>query len=123
METENIEQATIIKEVSAPLFHSKGWMKFLGILSIIYGVLMAISIIGIIFAWLPIWLGILIYQSSTSAENAYVTGDKHSMIRSLNQLKTFFTISGVLALIGIILTIIFVTTGLLTYLFTLTHIY
>ena len=34
----------LVREVSAPLFAAKGWMKFLGILMIIYGVLTETSI-------------------------------------------------------------------------------
>jgi hypothetical protein len=107
MEQMNNEQANVIKEVSIPLYQARGWMKLLGILNIIGGVLAALSIVGIIVAWLPIWMGVILYQAGSSSEQAYFSGDKYSLGKSLNQLKLYFTINGVLALIGIGMWVIF----------------
>jgi uncharacterized membrane protein len=101
MEQMNNEQANVIKEVSIPLYQARGWMKLLGILNIIGGVLAALSIVGIIVAWLPIWMGVILYQAGSSSEQAYFNGDKYSLGKSLNQLKLYFTINGILALLGI----------------------
>ncbi|NIW79677.1 MAG: hypothetical protein GWN16_09545, partial [Calditrichae bacterium] len=43
------------------------WLKFLGIVSIISGAVVAITIVGIIIAWLPIWLGVLLFQAGDRA--------------------------------------------------------
>jgi hypothetical protein len=107
MEQMNNEQANVIKEVSIPLYQARGWMKLLGILNIIGGVLAALSIVGIIIAWLPIWMGVILYQAGSSSEQAYFNGDKYSMTKSLNQLKLYFTINGILALLGIGMWVIF----------------
>ena len=56
----------VVREVSAPLFAAKVWMKFLGVLMIIYGVLIAFTIVGIIICWLPIWIGVLLFQSASA---------------------------------------------------------
>jgi hypothetical protein len=104
----NNEQANVIKEVSIPLYQARGWMKLLGILNIIGGVLAALSIVGIIIAWLPIWMGVILYQAGSSSEQAYFNGDKYSMAKSLNQLKLYFTINGIMALLGIGIWVIFV---------------
>jgi hypothetical protein len=34
-----------------------GWMKFLGVVSILEGALAVLTLWGILFAWLPIWPG------------------------------------------------------------------
>ena len=47
-------ESQVVREVSAPLFEAKGWMKFLGVLMILYGVLMIMTIVGIVICWLPI---------------------------------------------------------------------
>jgi hypothetical protein len=106
MEQEINSQDNLIKEVSMPLYQAKGWMKFLGIMMIIAGALYAITIIGLIFAWLPIWMGIILYQAGSSSEQAYYDGDKYSLIKSLTQLKLYFTITGIMALIGIVMMVI-----------------
>lgn len=77
-------------------------MKLLGVLSIIWGVMIALSIVGILVAWLPIWLGILLFQSASAVERAHLQGDEAGLIEALGKLKTYFTIAGVLAVIGLI---------------------
>jgi len=95
-------QTGIIREVSFPLYGCKGWMKFLGVMSIIGGALQALSIFGIIIAWLPIWTGILLFQSASAIQQAHEADSKDAMRRSLSKLKTYFIITGVLTLILII---------------------
>ncbi len=102
----NDDRSALVRELSTPLAAGKGWMKFLGIMFIIQGVFTALSIIGILIAWLPIWLGILLNQSATSIERAQMSGDEAAMRMSLDKLRTFFAIQGVLMLIGIIMAII-----------------
>ncbi|MGD8700110.1 MAG: DUF5362 domain-containing protein [Gemmatimonadales bacterium] len=91
-----------IQSLAMPLFESKGWIRLLGVLAIVYGVLVALSIVGIIIAWLPIWMGVLLYKASTSIESAFRDGDEAALMECFGKLKTFFTIQGVLALIGLV---------------------
>ena len=107
------DEHQLVREVSAPLFAAKGWMKFLGVLMIIYGVLIALSVVGIIICWLPIWIGILLFQAATAVESTQASGSKMELYGAMSKLKTYFTIYGVLALIGIVVSIIALFTGVL----------
>lgn len=98
--------APVVREVSAPLFQAKGWMKFLGVLMIIYGVVMIFTIVGIIICWLPIWMGLLLMKTANGIEAAQAGGDKSALVTAMSKLKTFFTIQGILALIGIIFVVV-----------------
>ena len=80
----------------------------MGVIFIISGALNALSIVGIIIAWLPIWQGVLLLQSAGAIEQAYLSGNRNEMTRSLSKLKTYFIIMGVLTLIGIIVGVLFV---------------
>ena len=44
------------QRIIQPIYASKGWMKFLEIMSIVYGAFAALTIIGLIFSWAPIRL-------------------------------------------------------------------
>ena len=118
METTDQLQEKVVQQVSAPLYSAKGWMKLIGILLIVVGVVYALSIVGIIFAWIPIWLGILVTGAANKMDMAYQTGDKYSFIEAQKKIGLYFTIYGVLTLIGIILTALFfvvaLSTGFLT---------
>jgi hypothetical protein len=97
-----------ISELSAPLAAAKGWMKFVGVMFIIQGALTALSIVGIIIAWLPIWIGVLVMQSASAIERAQFNNDADALKEALARLKTYFIIQGVLYLVSIIMVVLYV---------------
>ncbi len=89
-------------------------MKLLAVVMIVQGVFLAITIVGLLIAWLPIWLGVLLWQSADAAQKARAAGDEAIAVDSLTKLKTMITIYGVVALIGVAfwgLMIIFIVVG------------
>jgi len=96
-----MDEQALVKEISRPLYESKGWMQFLGVVMIIQGVVVALTIIGIIVAWLPIWLGVLLFKSAGSAYDAAYTGNRLQLIQSLRDMKLYFIINGVVMLISV----------------------
>ncbi len=96
-----------VRRVISPLAKAKGWMKLMGVLSIIYGVLIGITIIGLVVAWLPIWVGVLLWQSADKAELAAESGNETDAVEATSKLKTIFTIYGVLTLVGIVISVLY----------------
>jgi len=87
--------------VMRPLHDVAGRMKLLGTLGIIYGVITALTIVGITIARLPIWLGILLRKAAVQAQDAYKTGDETAAIAATSSLQTIFKVQGVIVLIGL----------------------
>ncbi len=102
-----------MKDVALPLYQAKGWIRFLGVMMIVVGALYAITIIGLLFAWLPIWLGVLLFQASSRIEHAYEGGGALSFMESLQKLKTYFIVNGVVVLVSLILAVLVVVVALL----------
>ncbi|MGH8875466.1 MAG: DUF5362 family protein [Acidimicrobiia bacterium] len=65
---------TATVEISRPLYEARGWMKLIAVMGFVYGGITAITIVGIIVAWLPIWAGVLLWQAATAAEGAHRMG-------------------------------------------------
>lgn len=107
MENNTFQEENLVREISHSLSRAAGWMKFLGIVMIIYGALMALTIVGIVIAWLPIWLGIIIYQSAKNSTLATQSGDKFLLMKALQNINNYFTISGILLIISILLALLF----------------
>ncbi len=63
----------VLKDLQNSAVNMTGWLKFVGIVTIVSGALAALSVVGIIFAWIPIWLGILLMQAAARAENARIS--------------------------------------------------
>ncbi len=78
-----------------------GWMKFLGVVSILEGVLAALSVFGILFAWLPIWLGVLLFRASEDAQMAS-QGQVSRLEPLLGRLNKYFMIQGIVTLLGVV---------------------
>jgi len=114
---ENQQEEMMIRELMQPLKNATGWIKFLGVLLIIYGVVSALTIVGLIIAWLPIWLGVLLLRAAKNTNSAYYQGNKSAVLAALNNVGSFFTVYGVVALIGILLFVSFfifiIATGVL----------
>ena len=107
------DQNQMIQQLADPLARSKGWMQLLAVLSILYGVLVALSIVGLIIAWLPIWVGVVLWQAAGAADEAQRTGDEQAMRRALEKIKLYFTIMGVLIVISIILMVVAMFGGMM----------
>ena len=115
MEQQAHDPRALLREVGVPLYEGKGWIKFLGIMSVIQGIVAAISIVGILFAWLPIWVGVILYQSATKMEQAYTMGDKREFYESMSKLKLYFVIQGITTVIGIVIAIFAMSIGMLGF--------
>jgi hypothetical protein len=113
MEQQVNDPRALLREVGSPIYQGRGWMKFLGVMSIIQGVIAAFTLVGILVAWLPIWVGIILYQSASKMERAYATGDKSGFYESMNKLKLYFMIQGITTLLGIVIAIFAMSLGML----------
>lgn len=103
----DVPSAPPVRQLSRPLATARGWMKFIGIIFVIQGVLTAITIVGIVVAWLPIWMGVLLMQSADAVGRAHDGDDAQALEESLGKLRTYFVIQGVLMVIGIVFTLLY----------------
>ncbi len=83
-----------------------GWAKFMGIMTIIAGCLQVLTIFGIVIAWLPIWMGVVLTKAGSKAGEYADKGDMASLEAMMGQLKTYFVISGVLTIISFALALV-----------------
>ena len=113
MDNQDAQQASVVRELGLPLLESKGWIKFLGIVSVIQGIIAVFTVVGILIAWLPIWIGVLLYQSATILERAYHSGDKDTYYSAMAKLRTYFVIQGIMTLIGILIAVMALSLGLM----------
>ena len=100
------DRSALVRDLSLPLASGKGWVKFVGIINIIVGAFYALSIIGLIFAWIPIWMGVLLVQSGSAIERAQMAGDEAALRMALDKLRVYFIIQGVLFIISLALMVL-----------------
>lgn len=105
-----------VSDLARPLAEGRGWIKFLAIVQIVFmSIYVVVSLgLGLIVAWLPIWLSVLLLQSASAIERAEQQGDAEALKLALGKLKLYFLIQAIamivgfcLAIVGIILAIAF----------------
>ncbi len=96
----------LVKQLCNNVAKSATWMKLLGVLNIINGVFLAVSIFGILICWLPIWVGVILFKAAGNAEAAS-SGEPGRLLEYVQKMNRFFLISGIVALFWLIIALIF----------------
>ena len=96
---------TIEEKIITSCKEMKGWIKFLAIVWIICGGLYALTIIGIIVAWIPIWLGTILLKVSNNCGEV-AEAKEGSLVNMFASLKSFFLLTGIFTIISIALSFI-----------------
>jgi hypothetical protein len=98
-----------VKRLASVLTAAGFWMKLFALLMIISGVAMIIGTfgLGIIIAWLPIWLGTLLWTSASRAQRALASGSERDLLDSLDRLRVYFKLNGILILIYLVILVAF----------------
>lgn len=99
---ESTQGEEIIQRIQDISFRMNGWLKFMGIVMIISGALTALSIVGLIVAWIPIWLGVLLLQAGGKASNARLTNNPMELVVMMDKLRLFFVIAGILVIVELV---------------------
>ena len=101
-----MNEDTIVTKIGEPLYRVKGWIMFAGVLSIIQGILLIPSIVGIIVCWIPIWMGVVLCSASKHIRIAFDTNNDDEFRTSLDKLGTYFRIFGILMIVMIVIAIL-----------------
>lgn len=101
--SEPAPEQDVVKRIKDISFRMNGWLKFVGIMLIIGGAISALSIVGIIVAWVPIWLGVLLLQAGGKASNAQLTDNPMELVLMMDKLRLFFIILGIMIIVELVL--------------------
>ncbi len=77
------------------------WLKFLGIVQIVAGILQALTLFGILWAWLPIWMGVILNAAGNKAQVYVEKGDPQALVELTGKLKLYFIINGIMMIISL----------------------
>jgi len=95
-----------VQNIIEPLYYGKGWIKFIGILMIISGVLQIFTIIGILYCWLPIWMGVLLMKAAEFVTIAYESDSEGDATVAMDKLRLYFKITGILFVLSFVLMLV-----------------
>ena len=110
----SVETANSTSYPFQPLYDSLFFLKFLAWYFIITGGLACVTILGAIYGWLPLWIGICLKNACRDLENGYQSRNAALLHNASRNLATVAKIIAVMSMIGVaffalyILIIIFV---------------
>ena len=78
-----------VQILRASLIKNSAWLKFLGVLSILQGVLVCLSIVGILFGWIPIWLGVLLLSTGSRLDQVRDNDSEADAIASIEKISLY----------------------------------
>jgi len=99
----NQELRELVKDFASYISANRFWMKLFGVLMIIAGAFQALTIVGLVIAWLPIWSGVLLLKAASSALVAESAGTVETLEDALYRIGVFFKINGITALVVVII--------------------
>lgn len=111
-ETSTDDTQLIPKEALYELQDSLIWLKVIAICSLISGIITALTVIGILIAWFPIWLGIVLLQTANRLDVAQKQNDRYQLTEGLEKLKLYLVIKGSAALCILIILPLIVVLGI-----------
>ena len=91
----------------SPLFEATWWLKLVGWSLIVLGVIYCLTIVGIIFGWLPIWMGVLLKGAGEKLNFGNQSRSWQSIFDGSKDLRTFFIIVGVLMIINLCVLVLY----------------
>ena len=96
-----------INTLITPLYQSLFWIRLFAACLIFYGALITVTGIGVLVAWVPMWIGMLLLLTAKAITQAYIDNNEQAFNLTLNRLKTIFTILGLSSVALIIATFYF----------------
>ena len=88
-----------------PLQQSRFWIQLFAGCLVFYGALITVTGLGVLIAWLPIWIGVLLFMASNSIKRAYTEQDANALVNAVLRFKTMFTILGLSSVMLISMTL------------------
>ena len=97
-----------IQQIVMPLVRSRGWITFLAIVAFLNAAIQVISSfgIGIIVAWLPIWIGVLLIQASSAIGRYELNLTEDDLQEGMEKLAMAFKVTSVWVIVTIALVIL-----------------
>jgi hypothetical protein len=94
---------SLVRYLDEPLWRVKGWMQLLGVMCMIHGAVCILTLWGILFCWIPIWMGLVLFSASKNARAAAELDNQDYLRVALEKVALYFKILGVLTIVGLVL--------------------
>ncbi len=103
---------SIVQYLASPIYRARGWIRFLAVLGFIAGGLYAITIVGLLFAWIPVLIGVFLWQAASAVEAGYNERSAEKVHAGQDKLRLAIMTYAITLIVGFVLGIIFLGSAL-----------
>ena len=82
--------------LTRPILRSRKWIAILGVIYLVNGFVAAITVFGLLIAWVPMWLGVILLCISFDLRRYEEESSDSSLLSALKNLESFFRINCIL---------------------------
>ena len=102
MTTSDTHRSDALAYVIEPLHRVRNWMKFLAVLLFVAAGLNALSVVGLVLAWIPAMIGVFLWQAASALEDGHPTSDVERLRRGTEKVRHLFMSYAVLGVVGLV---------------------
>lgn len=114
LQSESAPAGETLPGLAGPLYRARGWMKFVGLAEIVSGLGLALTVMGLLVAWLPVWMGVVLFKAAGNTRRAVEDSDPAALGKALDQLRTFFVLGGIQVILGVAVVVAAIFAGAAT---------
>lgn len=113
----NIQLEGNTAAIVQPLYVEKGWIKLIGLVYFITGIISCATIIGAVTGWIPVWIGHLLMKAEKSLKAGYENGNEAEIKDAMESLGLSAKIFGIVTIISMIMNVLMIFLMILYFIF------
>lgn len=100
------------------LYKDIGWLKFLGMVNLILGILMSLPVLTLVVTWVMIWVGLMAISAADQFKKGYESRDLYFARSGIEELAKLIRVTSILSVVTMALFVLLLLIGILVLILT-----
>lgn len=105
-----------LRYVVAPLVRSRPWLTFFAVICFLNALILAISLWGIVLAWIPLWIGALLVRAASRLRRFDESDREENMREAIEKVVLALKIVAICFIVQIGIAVIAITGAIASWL-------
>lgn len=83
------------------LYKQMGWLKFVGVVNLVFGIVLSLPILSLVVTWVMIWIGIMAISAANQFKKGYEDHDKYFAMKGMEELAKLVRVISILSVVSL----------------------
>lgn len=83
------------------LYKQMGWLKFIGIVNLVLGIVLSLPILSLVVTWVMIWVGLMAISAANQFKQGYEEHDKYFAMKGMEELSKLVRVVSILSVVSL----------------------